>query len=343
MPETSGSDIIMNWARDPALFISEALKVQTLSTQQRAACEEIKKLVWAKVKNFEKRELTEEEAEYSRKIGISIMSGKGTGKDALTAMLIIWFLCCFPRPLIPCTAPTGHQLKDVLWSEISKWLTGRPDDPPIVRDWLTWQADKLFLSESKGREWYAIARTSNPRDSVESQEETLQGFHAPYMMVVIDEASGVSEPVYKPLESTMTGMCNFIMLIFNPTKSVGFAVDSHRKERHRWVCLQWNAEESELVNKESIRDKAEKYGVESNYYRVNVLGIPPIAGDDILIPYEWVTAAVDRDLEPLDDDPEVAGVDVGAGGDPTIYLRLRGPRILGIESINSASSEEVTN
>ncbi|KKK69346.1 hypothetical protein LCGC14_2934960, partial [marine sediment metagenome] len=69
-----------------------------------------------------------------------------------------------------------------------------------------------------------------------------------------------------------------------------------------------------------------------------MLGLPPVAGNDILIPYEWVIAAINADLIPLDDDPEVAGIDVGAGGDPTIYLRLRGPKVFPIESNNSAHS-----
>ena len=99
MPDTSF--IIRKWAKDPELFMREALKVPALTTQQRDACEELRKLVWAKIKAGTGAKLTDEEQRYSKKIGISIMSGKGTGKDAWTSMVIIWFLCCFPRPLIP--------------------------------------------------------------------------------------------------------------------------------------------------------------------------------------------------------------------------------------------------
>ncbi len=56
-----------------------------------------------------------------------------------------------------------------------------------------------------------------------------------------------------------------------------------------------------------------------------------------------VVGAIDADLEPLDDDPEVAGIDVGAGGDPTIYLRQRGPKVYPIDFNNSAHSLEVRN
>jgi len=121
---SSASDAIRRWSKDPEIFIREALGIKSLTTQQRDACLAIKDLMWAKIKVGTGKKTTDREKELSKKIGISIMSGKGTGKDALTAMLIIWFLCCFPRPLIPCTAPTGHQLSDVLWSEINKCLCG---------------------------------------------------------------------------------------------------------------------------------------------------------------------------------------------------------------------------
>lgn len=338
-----GAAVVRRWAESPELFIREALKVKMLSKQQLDACEAVRFLVWSKIRVGLNKKTTDAEKEMAKKIGISIMSGKGTGKDAIASMLIIWFLCCFTRPLIPCTAPTGHQLSDVLWSEINKWLCGTPDNEPLVKNWLTWQKDKVFLAERKGRDWYAVARTSSPKESAEAQEETLQGFHEDYMMVVIDEASGVMDPVFRPLEGTLTRLCNFILMIFNPTQSTGFAVESQRKERERWVCLQWNAEDSELVTKDSIEDKEHKYGRDSNYFRVNVLGLPPVAGNDILIPYEWVISATMAELDPLDDDPEVAGIDVGAGGDPTIYLRLRGPQVFPIEFNNSPHSLEVKN
>lgn len=87
------SSIVEKWAKDPALFIQEALKVSSLTTQQKDACKEIKTLVWAKIKSGQGKPMTDKEKEYSKKIGISIMSGKGTGKDAITSMFILWFFC----------------------------------------------------------------------------------------------------------------------------------------------------------------------------------------------------------------------------------------------------------
>ena len=52
----------------------------------------------------------------------SVRSGHGVGKSAVEAWVAIWFLSTRPFPKIPCTAPTQHQLFDILWAEISKWL-----------------------------------------------------------------------------------------------------------------------------------------------------------------------------------------------------------------------------
>jgi len=344
--EATLSNLILRWAKDPALFVHEALKIKTISTQQKHALEELRKLVWAKINTHPssgKKRHTDEEKAYARKTGISIMSGMGTGKDAFASWCIIWFLCCFPRPLIPCTGPTAHQLKDNLWRELYKWKNGDTDDPPVIKDWLTWQAEKFFFTPQNGRDWFAVARTSNPKDNPDQQAETLQGFHEDYMMVVADEAEAIPDPVFRPLEGTLTGKCNFMIMIFNPTRSTGYAVESQTKFRKNWVCLHWDAEESELVTKASIEMKEEKFGRESNFFRINVKGYPPIAADDVLIPWDWVNDAINRPVDPLPDDLEVFGVDIGAGGDPSVIARKRGPVVYPLEQFETSDSELLCN
>ena len=54
---------------------------------------------------------------------VTIKSGQGVGKTAMEAAVFLWFITCFPYPRIVATAPTKQQLHDVLWSEISKWMS----------------------------------------------------------------------------------------------------------------------------------------------------------------------------------------------------------------------------
>ena len=49
---------------------------------------------------------------------VAAASGHGIGKSTALAALALWFLATRKDAKIPCTAPTAHQLKDVLWHEI---------------------------------------------------------------------------------------------------------------------------------------------------------------------------------------------------------------------------------
>ena len=57
---------------------------------------------------------------------VSVRSGQGVGKTAMEAVVVLWFLSCFPYARVVATAPTRQQLNDVLWSEIAKWQAKSP-------------------------------------------------------------------------------------------------------------------------------------------------------------------------------------------------------------------------
>ena len=65
---------------------------------------------------------TKKERELSEKFGISIHSGKGTGKTSAAGAVIIWWITCFKESEMLCTAPTKPQLKIVLWRAAAEWL-----------------------------------------------------------------------------------------------------------------------------------------------------------------------------------------------------------------------------
>ena len=338
-------DLIKRWFNNPLRFFADVWPDEKLSRQQETALKDMGLLVRCKIKSHNKEKMTKDEAEMAKKVGISIMSGQGPGKDALAAISIIWFLCCFPYPKIPCTAPTGHQLKDVLWAEINKWIRrSRKDDSgqPMLDVWLQWQSDKVFWKDAGGKEWFAVARTTNTKATADEQAETLAGFHEDFLMIVVDEASGLPEPVFKPLEGTLSGKCNFSLLLFNPTRNQGFALESQRRDREHWVCHHWDAEESEIVSKEHVEAMAKKYGRDSNAFRIRVKGLPPLESSDTLIQWEWAMEAIDRDIEPLDNDPLIFGLDIGGGGDPSVLLRYRGACVEGIETLETTDSEALT-
>src|SRR5258707_1051787 len=108
------------WSLDAETFVREALCTDKISSQQKQLYTDMTKLVWAKIKRAEGTPMSDEEKEYARKVGISIMSGKGTGKTIGAAQMILWFLITMPESLVVCTAPTAHQLRDNLWRSLAR-------------------------------------------------------------------------------------------------------------------------------------------------------------------------------------------------------------------------------
>ncbi len=334
------------WRLDPLLWVDHFFPNEIFTTQQRTAWCELGKLIRAKLKSHAKQELTEEEKRYAAKIGISIMSGNGTGKDCWSAVTILYFLSVFPNPKIPCTAPSAHQLKDVLWAEIAKWqrrARGGGDGRSVLEHWHEWQAERVFLKEKKGKEHFAVARSVNVKASEDEQAETLAGFHEDYMVFFVDEATGVPDPVFRPIEGTLTGKLNIAILIYNPTRARGFAIRSHGEDSARWICLRWNGEESERVSKEYIEGLENKYGRDSNTFRIRVLGLPPVADGGTLIPADWIQDAVNRELEPRASDPIIKTADFGAGGDKSVICTRRGGKVFPLKRKQTPDSNVLTD
>lgn len=72
---------------------------------------------------------------------VAIKSGQGVGKTGMEAVALLWFLCCYPYPRIVATAPTKQQLHDVLWSEVSKWMS----KSPLLSDILKWTKTYIYI------------------------------------------------------------------------------------------------------------------------------------------------------------------------------------------------------
>lgn len=245
---------------------------------------------------------------------VSIRSGHGTGKSTFMAWAILWFLSCYFPSKIPCTAPTGHQLDDILWAELAKWLSVMKDRLPQLACEFEWKSETIEL-KSAPRESFAVARTSRPE-----RPEALQGFHSENILFVIDEASGIPDEVFQVAEGALSTDGAFVLMAANPTRMDGYFYDSHHKMRARWAALHWNGEDSPMVSRDYIADMAAKYGQESAIYRIRVRG--DFAGNpDGTIPLDMIEAAQRRDVKDFGD--EVWGLDVARFGEDRTALAKR--------------------
>lgn len=247
---------------------------------------------------------------------VSIRSGHGTGKSTFQAWAIIWFLSCYFPAKVPSTAPTSHQLEDVLWSELAKWHRTMADRLPALAGQLEWSAG-AFRMKSAPNESFAVARTSRPE-----KPEALQGFHSENILFVIDEASGVADNVFEVAEGALSTDGAHVLMAANPTRNSGYFYDSHHKMRASWACLHWNGEQSPMVSRDYIETMAKKYGRQSSVYKVRVVGDFVDAPDGV-ISLELCELAKIRDVGKTPIGNAVWGVDVARFGDDSSALAKR--------------------
>ena len=244
---------------------------------------------------------------------ISIRSGHGVGKTALLSWAILWWLLTHYPVKAACTANTASQLQHVLWPEIAKWARRLPQ---FFADQLLIKSDKIELVG--GVESFAVARTSR-----KEQPEALQGFHSPNMLFVVDEASGVPDIVFEVAQGAMSTAGAKTLMVGNPTRASGFFYDSFHKSASMWVNYKVSCVDAETtVDKKFIEEMQQQYGVDSNVYRVRVLGEFPQEDDDVVIPLHLVESAQERDVEPINSNV-VWGLDVARFGDDRTALCKR--------------------
>ena len=171
----------------------------------------------------------------------AVRSGHGIGKSAVQAWAIIWFICTRPYPKIPCTAPTQHQLYDILWAEVSKWLRS---NPALQRE-IIWTQERVYMAGAK-EEWFAVARTSNTPDA-------LQGFHSESLLFIIDEASGVDDKVFEPVLGALSTEGARLLMCGNPTQLQGFFYDAFHKNRAEYHTIHVDDRNSPRVSQEYIQ------------------------------------------------------------------------------------------
>jgi phage terminase large subunit len=100
---------------------------------------------------------------------VAIRSGQGVGKTSIEAIIILWYLVCFPNAKVICTAPTMQQLNDVLWAEVAKWLNASK-----IKKILKWTKTKVYMIGNEER-WFATARTG---DKARKYAGIPRGLHA---------------------------------------------------------------------------------------------------------------------------------------------------------------------
>lgn len=192
---------------------------------------------------------------------ISTRSGHGIGKTASMCIIAIHFLWCFFGAQIGMTANTDQQVNDIFMKEFYVWKNKLPEG---MRNALIQTDDHIRVEEEK--DWFLraqVARAEKP--------EALAGLHGKYVLILVDEASGVPDKVFEVMKGALTGENYIVMYYSNPTRTEGEFFNSH-KSGSPFTKLAFSSIDSPIVKDGYVERWREEYGEESDEYRIRVKG-----------------------------------------------------------------------
>jgi hypothetical protein len=251
---------------------------------------------------------------------ITIRSGHGVGKSTwLSWAALHHILCRFPQRTA-ITAPTEKQLFNVLWADFKVWHS-RLKQP--------WMQDMVMIGHDRAEhraypsESYITIATARPE-----QPEALQGVHSKNVLLIADEASGVPNKIFESAGGSMSGELATMLLAGNPLKGQGFFFDSHTKGE-KWKRFHVNSLTVPGVSKEYAEFVEQSWGLESNEYRVRILGEFPTTDSDTIISWASVSSAIGRDITPSPTTKVVWGLDVARfGSDRSALAKRQGKKLI---------------
>jgi len=245
-------------------------------------------------------------------VRIAILSGHGIGKTALCAWILLFVMSTRAGCKNVCTANTKLQLEDKTWAELSKW-----HQLSINAHWFKHMAMRFSyqLEEEAGKNWFTSCTPWSKERS-----EAFAGTHAPHKIYLFDEASGIERAIWEVSEGAMTDAGSIHLVCGNPTRATGVFADcftkDNKKNGGRWHCFSVDSRTAKRTNKVEIQNWAEKYGDDSDFFRVRVLGQPPRFGVMQLIGIELVDQCAARVIHESEyyDQPKIMGIDVARSG-----------------------------
>lgn len=259
-------------------------------------------------------------------IRIAISSGHGIGKSALTSWLIHFIMSTRPNSKGVVTSGKYEQLKDKTWSELRKW-----QKLAINGHWFDYHCSRGNLSYSRkgaSEEWRTGGQAAS-KDNADAFAGLHNANSTPFY--IFDEASAVDDAIYEVAEGGLTDGEPMIFLFGNATKNKGKFIETVRNAAHRWIVRCIDSRKARMTNKKLIAQWIEDYGLDSDFVRVRVRGLPPNASSNQLIPHNIVTSAREcrLELEEYAYQTVIIGIDVAREGtDESVICVRQGRKIL---------------
>lgn len=246
---------------------------------------------------------------------ISIRSGHRVGKTTTLAWLTVWHALTRFRQKTICTSATSTQLFEALASETKSCFKRLPE---ALQGLFEVQVDQIRLKSAPDDSFvsYVVSKAETP--------EALAGKHSDNVLIICDEASGIPEPVFEAAVGSMAAHNACTILAGNPIRTSGLFFDTHMTPdvMAHWTRFHISSVGNPRITPDFFTDVESRYGLDSNQYRVRVLGEFPRSEDDVVIPYELLQASLQRDVRATQV-RAIWGVDVAYKGNDRSSLAKR--------------------
>ena len=217
---------------------------------------------------------------------VAVRSCHAAGKTLVAAVCACWFLYTHRDAIVLTTASTFRQVRYVFWRTIQGLVTGAAR--PL--------GGELLDTELRlGERWYGLGlSTDNP--------ERFQGFHAPHLLVVVDEPGAIPPGVFAAIEGVLASGRTRLLMIGNPTQPDGPFYDAFHAQAGAYRTFRISAfdtpnflprddDRAYLVSPEWVEMRRRLWGADSDLYRARVLGEFPRQAADGLFSLSTLDAA----------------------------------------------------
>lgn len=339
--------LLQRWLHYPALFISEAIGANPDPWQ----CDALDALY----------DDTGAEGPDALAIdNVAVRACHGPGKTALEAWAILHFTMLHSFCKVPTTAPTfNKQVRDVLWGEVHHWYREMEGH---AGNFLTksFVLDTVRLAHvTHGAEWFSVGIASSTPLNVE-------GYHAPHLLAVFDEAKGISKATFDAIQGMRTTQRAKLLVCSTPGGPLGEFFRIFTKYRTTWKklfiihpeALRSTLRRPEAVGRDPltgaatvgafarggtyyssrvqsswVESRRQEWGADSPVFIARCIGDFPDLAADVLIQYSWLAAAENKEEGAAGDEVWVACDVARYGADRTVALVGQGGTVLAGETI----------
>ena len=207
---------------------------------------------------------------------IGVVSGHKTGKSTALAIIALWFYCSFPNARVVITATSDRQVNGIIWREVRRLVKSAIIPIP--------GAAKMGLRAATGLTHPLT--DSEIRGYTGDKTEAIAGTSGSYILYLVDEASGVEQPIFDAIEGNRTGGNAWVFIISNPTRADGQFYNAFHSQSEKvlgkagYRNIKISSEESPNVTGEWR--ELDFYDAKLRAWRKREKPIPGLADPDII-------------------------------------------------------------